>query len=179
MNPHLVYIMGNPIPHKQRRFSFHSKTCYIEHGVKESMEVVSNAIRQMLADVVMIDGPASVFYMFGVKIPDSWPERKKALARLGRMPCSTKPDEGNYTYFLDNRIEGIAVANDSRICSKVVRKFYCTYPVTLLCVWEYGKINEHYVIERGHQFFEDLSTSEYAPMLGVGSVAIDSIKVKS
>jgi len=179
MNPQLVYIMGNPIPHKQRRFSFHSKTCYIENGFREQMEVISNAIRQMLADVVMIDGPASVFYMFGIKIPESWPEKKKALARLGTMPCCTKPDEGNYTYFLDNRIEGTAITNDSRICSKIVRKFYCTYPVTLLCVWRYGDIDERYILERGHAFFEEMSMSDSAPLLGVGSVDIKNIKVKS
>ena len=46
----------------------------------------------------------------------------------------TRPDEGNYTYSLDNRLQGIAISDDKIISDKMAHKRYGNDPCTIITV---------------------------------------------
>lgn len=81
-----------------------------------------------------ICGPVEVSYTFLVAIPKgtSSVRRRQMLNRL--ILPDKRPDEGNYTYFLDNALQGIVYDDDKRICAKHAYKFYGEEPKTVIRV---------------------------------------------
>lgn len=107
---------------------------YVSETVRSAREGIEAELRYLWDGYDCSARPVFVYYCFGMPIPQSL-SIKKSKALLGSWH-NTTPDEGNLTYSLDNRLQGIAFDNDRRITKKMVTKVYSRDPFTIIGVCE-------------------------------------------
>jgi hypothetical protein len=105
---------------------------YLSEKTRQDREDVEMAIRREWGDHECYSCPVAVYYLFGVPMPRSWSNKRKQ--ELLWTPVGSRPDEGNYTYAMDNRLEGIAFEDDKLIAHKQAEKLYSVRPFTLIGV---------------------------------------------
>lgn len=118
---------------------------FIREDVRDDREAVVSMLKEAWGDTPCYTCAIAAMYTFGVQMPKAW-SKKRVRERLF-SPVALRPDEGNYTYALDNRLEGIAYEDDKLISYKMANKVYSLYPMTIVSIASYrgmfdGKIND-------------------------------------
>ncbi len=106
---------------------------YLSEKTRKDREDIEGQILHEWGDRECYNCPVLVCYFFGVPMPSS--ESFKRKQELLFTHVGKRPDEGNYTYAMDNRLEGIAFVDDKLICAKMVSKVYTVTPVTIIGVF--------------------------------------------
>ena len=72
-------------------------------------------------------------------IPDSWSQKKKALAISGEILPTGKPDGDNYAKLVLDACNGVVWVDDCQITDIYVKKRYCDIPHTKVIITELQK----------------------------------------
>lgn len=125
---------------------------YISEDVRRERESVEAEIRYLWDGAECHSGAVFVYYLFGVELPKSFSKKNKQALFEGKYFAKT-PDEGNYTYSLDNRLKGIAYDDDKCIARKFVERVYVKEPFTYIAVAK-ADIDAHEFLHACHKATE-------------------------
>jgi Holliday junction resolvase RusA-like endonuclease len=102
--------------------------CYIPKQTKNFEALIGSYVRNymMSSKKEKIPEGTPVFLILYIykKIPSSWPNSKKILARNGHIRPTVKPDNSNVLKSVEDAMNKIAYDDDRQIVDHIVRKFY-------------------------------------------------------
>jgi Holliday junction resolvase RusA-like endonuclease len=119
------FIPGKPVAKGRPRVT--------KKGISYTPQKTRNyeALVKMLAIEAMkgktpVDGPVVVEAVAVFPVPDSWPKWKKALAEMGDIAHTTKPDEDNVGKAISDAMNEVVYLDDQQVTRKDVRKRFET-----------------------------------------------------
>lgn len=102
--------------------------CYYDKEENALRSQIREAIRAIWDSKEPLVGDIEAVYFFGVKIPESWSNKKRAAALSGKIKPRVKPDLTNRLYWLENRLKGIVFGDDALIVDLSARGRYVEKP---------------------------------------------------
>ena len=84
--------------------------------------------RQAMGDRNLFDCAVSLSLVLHMPIPASWSKKKQAMALIGSVWPTSKPDCSNVLKAVEDAMNGIVYLDDKQIVMLSVRKIYSQYP---------------------------------------------------
>lgn len=84
--------------------------------------------RQAMGDRNLCDCAVALSLVLHMPIPASWSKKKQAMALLGQVWPTTKPDCSNVLKAIEDAMNSIVYRDDSQIVVLSVRKVYSDHP---------------------------------------------------
>lgn len=100
---------------------------YTPKKTAEYESALRYAAGETMASRPPLEGPLVVDILIEKEIPVSWPEKKKAAARLRALLPANKPDFDNYAKMVD-ALNLIVWVDDGQIVDARIRKVYSEAP---------------------------------------------------
>lgn len=102
--------------------------CYYDKKERELRTTFRYRIKEAWGGKPPLTGDIEVVYFFGVKVPNSWSQRKKEKALKGLIKPNVKPDLTNRLYWMENRMKGVVFGDDALVVDLSARGRYAKEP---------------------------------------------------
>lgn len=124
--PVRIVVLGKPVPWSVK-ITQRGRT-YKSGSLKDFHAQMRAEARAVMADRPVIDGPVAISVLAVLPVPDSWSQKKKALALSGCMQPCTKPDATNLLKSAEDACTSIIFADDKQVCRQTNVKIYGDKP---------------------------------------------------
>lgn len=123
----VVRLRGTPRAKERPRTNMKTQVVYTPKKTVDYESALRFAAGEVMASRPPLEGPLVVDILIEREIPVSWPEKKKAAARLRALLPASKPDWENYAKMID-ALNLIVWVDDGQIVDGRVRKVYSETP---------------------------------------------------
>ena len=132
----VVRLRGAPRAKERPRMNTTTGVAYTPKKTADYESALRYAAGEVMASRPPLEGPLVVDILIEKEIPVSWPEKKKAAARLRALMPATKPDFDNYAKTVD-ALNLIVWVDDGQIVDARIRKVYSETPGMTIRVEHY------------------------------------------
>lgn len=136
----IIDVPGDPVAKGRARSAFRGfattatgkKRAVIGHYTPAKTRTWEGIARSLAMDAMRgrppLDGPLAVHIHIVLRIPESWPQWKKDLAKTSTIWPTVKPDSDNVEKAVKDALNGVAWGDDCQVVATTKLKFYGASP---------------------------------------------------
>lgn len=117
---------GKPVPKARARLS--RGRAFTPKQTREYEAAVAEAGRLAMSGRSPVAGAVTLSVKAFFPIPQSWPQKRKEMARAGSLAHTSRPDGTNVLKSIEDGLNGVAYADDSQIVTSHIEKYYSDIP---------------------------------------------------